>query len=133
MFVSFYLIAKTDALAFAMQGESFVAQAPRKGCTETKHLSSEELTAIRQAKQTEVQNWVRNSGVEAASKKGIHTRNLMRMAWVSTRKSEGASKVLMVVPGFTDPHLAHLRRGSATASRRARNVFFYTCMCTTET
>ena len=79
---------------------------------------------MRQAKQTEVQNWVRNCVVEAASKKGIPTRNLMRMRWVLTRKSEGRFKARIVVQGFTDPHLAHLRRGSPTASRQARNVVF---------
>ena len=30
----------------------------------------------------------------------------------------------IVVQGFTDPHLAHLRRESPTASRRASNIYF---------
>ena len=94
-----------------MHGESCVVQSARKGRTEVsaKHLNSEELTTIRQAKQTEVQNWVRNAVVEAASKKGIPTRNLMRLRWVLTKTSEGRFKACIVVQGFTDPHLAHLR------------------------
>ena len=71
----------------------------------------------------EVQNWLRNA-VEAASKKGIPTGNLVTMRWVLTRQSEGRFKARVVVQGFTDLHLAHLRRESPTASRRARNVFF---------
>ena len=103
-----------------------MAQAAREGRTEvmTKHLNSEELSAIRQAKQTQVQSWVRNSVVEAASKKGIPTTKLMRLRWVPTRKSEERFNARIVVQGLTDPKLPHLRRESATASRRARNVFF---------
>ena len=48
----------------------------------------------------------------------------MRVRWVLTRKSEGRFKARFVVQGFTDPHLAHLRRESPTESRPARSVFF---------
>ena len=71
-----------------------------------------------------MRHWVRNSVVAAASKKGIPSINLMCMRWVLTRKSEGRFKLRIVVEGFTDLHLAHLRRESPTASRWARNFFF---------
>ena len=76
MFVSFDLMSRKDALAFAAHGEAFVAQATRKGRTEisSKQLNSKEWTAIREA-----QNWVRNAVVEAVSKKGVPTRNIMWM------------------------------------------------------
>ena len=47
VFVSFDLYSQTDALAFAMDSESFLAYTARQGCTEvsTKHLNSEELSA----------------------------------------------------------------------------------------
>ena len=48
----------------------------------------------------------------------------MRVRWVLTSKSEGRFKARNVVQGFTDPHVAHLRRESPTACRGARNVFF---------
>ena len=75
VFVSFDLNSERDTLVFAMHSESFVAQPAQKGHTEvsTKHLNFEELTAL--AEQTKVQNWVRNSVVEAASKKGTPTRS----------------------------------------------------------
>ena len=90
----------------------------------TKQLNSEELTALREAKQTDVQNWVRNAVAEAGSKKGVPTRNITRMRWVLTRKSEGRFKARLVVQRSTGPHLGHLRRVSPTASRQARSVFF---------
>lgn len=50
----------------------------------------------------------------------------MRMRWVITEKPTGLNARL-VVQGFTDPDLAHLRSESPSASRRARQLFFSLC------
>ena len=107
--------SRKDALASAASGEALDAQAARCGRTEisTKQLDSKELLALRDAEQAEVQNWVRNAVVEAASKR-VSARMLIQMRWV----------LRLLVQGCTDPQLAQLRRESATASRRARSVFF---------
>ena len=70
-----------------------------------KQLDSKELLAFLEAKQAEVQKWVRNAIVEAASKEKVSPRTLMRMRGVLTKTSEMRFKIVQRV---TDPHLAHL-------------------------
>ena len=65
---SIYLNSSKDGVASVTHGDAFVAQAARKGLRDvsTKQLNSEELTALRGAKQIAVQNWVRNGrGIDA--------------------------------------------------------------------
>ena len=83
----------------------------RKGRTEvsTKQLDSKVFLALREAKQAAVQNRVRNAAAEAAPEKRSVSQN-------------GRFKARLVVQGFTDDHLVHLRRESPTPTRRARIV-----------
>ncbi len=111
--------------SFASCSEAYLASAARKGRTEVslKSLTAEKRKELVTAKDKEIQNWLRNSAVEAAARAGLRGRQLMRMRWVLTTKSSGAMKARLVVQGFTDPDLGHLRRESPMASRRARQTF----------
>ena len=111
---------------WADYAEAFVASQARKSRVEVtvSRLSAEELEKVRQAKSAEINQWLQQAVVEAASASGIPKAQLMRMRWVITKKPTGKYKARLVVQGFTDPQLAELRRESPTASKRARQLFF---------
>ena len=88
-----------------------------------KHLTAEELKQVREAKQKEIDQWMKYKVVEAASKAGIPMRMLMKMRWIITRKGEGF-KARLVLLGYQAPNLGQVATASPTCSRRARQVFF---------
>lgn len=118
-----YGIDPGEVELFVSQPEAWTAKATRKGRGEVRvsRLDAPKKAELVKAKDKEIQNWLRNSAVEAATRPGLSSRALMRLRWVITEKPTGL-KARSVVQGFTDPDLAYLRRESPTASRRARWV-----------
>ena len=88
-----------------------------------KTLSTPKISELRDAKNAEVNRWLKNKVVVAVSRAGLRAADLMRMRWVITRKDDGSLKARLVLQGFTDPRLGHIATASPTASRRARQLF----------
>ena len=86
-------------------------------------LLAEEQESLRNAKTIEIQSWVKNRAAEAALHEGYLAKDLTRMRWVITSKADGALKARLVVLGYTDPQLGHIKTASPTGSRRGRQVF----------
>lgn len=61
------------------------------------------------AKDKEIQNWLKNSAAEVATRSDLSCWALLRTRWVITEKPTGL-KARLVVQGFTDPDVAYLRR-----------------------
>lgn len=85
-------------------------------------LSKEEVEKFKVAKQTEVQNWIREAacrGVQHA----VPSHRVMRMRWVLTFKDDGRAKARIVILGFEDPDLLKLERAAPTMTRQSRQLF----------
>ena len=85
-------------------------------------LSAEQKRELVEAKDKELNTFVKYSVVEAASRQGISPSALMKMRWVVTFKDDGSLKARLVVQGFTD-RLGKTPTSSPTASRRSRQIF----------
>ena len=86
-------------------------------------LSAEQKRELVEAKDKELNTFVKYSLVEAASRQGISPYALMNMRWVVTFKDDGSLKAWLVVQGFTDQRLGKIPTSSPTASRRSRQIF----------
>jgi len=117
--------AVDDEEKFVNHFEDFIGAAVKNRTAEVvvKHLSAEDLKKVREAKQKEIDQWMKYKVVEAASKQGIPNSMLMRMRWVITRKGEGF-KGRLVLLGYQAANLGQVKTASPTCSRRARQIFF---------
>ena len=103
---------------------AFMVQAKRgRAEVAVSKLTSEKKKELMAAKDTELNAWLKNHVVEAASRAGVNPKALMKMRWVVTLKDDGRVKARLVVLGFTDPRLGQIDTASPTCSRRARQVF----------
>ena len=73
-------------------------------------------------KDRELKTVVKNSAVQAASRRGISPSALMEMAWVVTLTDDGQSEARMVVQGFTDQGLGNIPTSSPNAPNRSRQI-----------
>lgn len=62
-------------------------------------MDAEKKSELVKANDKELQNWLNNSAVEAATRSGLSSRTLMRMRWVITEKPTGLNARL-AVQGF---------------------------------
>ena len=95
----------------------------RKTEVKTSTLNAEKRKELERAKTTEIESWLKYEVVAAASRQGLDAKALMRMRWVITARSSGALKARLVLLGFQDPRLGHLKTASPTVSRRGRQCF----------
>ena len=86
-------------------------------------LSAEQKRELVEAEDKQLNTFVKDSVVEAASRQGISPSALMKMRWVVTFKDDGSLKARLVVQGFTDQRLGKIPTSSPTASRRSRQIF----------
>ena len=86
-------------------------------------MSAEQRRELDEAKDMELNAFVKYSVVEAASRQGISPSALMNMRWVMTFKDAGQLKARLAVQGFTDPRLGKIPTSSPTAPRRPRQIF----------
>ena len=86
-------------------------------------LSAEQKRELVEAKDKELNTFVKYSLVEAASRPGSSPSVLMKMRWVVTFKDDGSLKARLVVQGFTDQRLGKIPTSSPTAPRRSRQIF----------
>ena len=87
-------------------------------------MSAEQKRELVEAKDKELNTFVKYSVVEAASRQGISPSALMKMRWVVTFKDDGLLKARLVVQGFTDQRHGNFPPSSPTASRRSRQIFW---------
>ena len=94
-------------------------------CAEVKvsTLSAEQKLELVEAKDKELNSFVKYSVVEAASRQGISPSALMKMRWVVTFKDDGSLRARLVVQGFTHQRLGKIPTSSPTAFRRSRQMF----------
>ena len=59
-----------------------------------KKLTAEELKKVSEAKQKEVDSWVKYKVLQAASKAGLPARLLMRMRWIVTGRTTASRRGL---------------------------------------
>ena len=85
--------------------------------------AAEQKRELVEAKDKELNTFVKYSVVEAALRQGILRSALMEMRWDVTFKDDGSSKGRLVVQGFTDQRLGKIPTSSPTASRRSRQIF----------
>ena len=85
-------------------------------------LTKEQAEQFKQAKQVEVQNWIRESAVRAVSH-AVPAHRTVRMRWVLTFKDSGAAKARIVILGYEDPDLLQLERAAPTMTRQSRQLF----------
>ena len=114
--------AVDDEEKFVNHFEDFIGAAVKNRTAEVvvKHLSADDLKKVREAKQREIDQWMKYKVVEAASKQGIPNSMLMRMRWVVTRKGEGF-KGRLVLLGYQAANLGQVKTASPTCSRRDRS------------
>ena len=86
-------------------------------------LSADQKRELVEAKDKELNTFVKYSVVEAASRQGISPSVSMRMRWVVTFKDDGSLKARSVVQGFTDQRLGKIPTSSPTEARRSRQIF----------
>ena len=85
-------------------------------------LSAEQKRELVEAKDKELNTFVKYSVVDAASRQRISPSSLMKMRWVVTFKDDGSLKARWVVLGFTDQRLGKIPTFSPTASRISRQI-----------
>ena len=86
-------------------------------------LSAEQKRVLEQAKDNELNTFVKYSVVEAAPRQEISPSALIKMRWVVTRKGDGQLKAWLVVQGFADQWHCKIRTSSSTVFRRSRQIF----------
>lgn len=92
-------------------------------------LNSEQQAKFQEAKAVEINAWLKQQAVRAATGYVDPTR-VMRMRWILTWKSTGKTKARLVVVGFEDPDILNpeLQTTSPTMSRRSRQLLLtYSC------
>ena len=85
-------------------------------------VSCTEAFAWRRGKK-ELKTVVKNSAVQAVSRRGISPSALMRMAWVVPLTDGGQLEARLVVQGFTDQGFGNTPTSSPNASNRSRQIF----------
>ncbi|CAK0882044.1 unnamed protein product, partial [Prorocentrum cordatum] len=116
-------------MAYMDDPSNFVASQARKGRVEVsfKKATPEEKKLLLEAQQKECTSVLSTKAVRILSRKGIDPARLLRCRFVLTWKKDEQVNVLrgkarLVVLGFSDPDLLHLRTESPVASRRARQL-----------
>ena len=112
---------------------AFIADAAKKQKTEVRmsDLTESEKELFRQAKSTEVKNWLSNKAVEKIARSQLDPNKILRCRWLLTWKpldpvdvaKEGKThkaKARLVVLGYLDPELDEIPRDSPTLSRHSR-------------
>lgn len=129
VYIAFDLRGRYEFDSFERDPAAFVASAARKSRVEVslRKCTPEQQEAFRQAKLKEIGEWMRSGALRAICRKGIPLSRLMRSRWVLTFKESGAAKARLVLMGFTDPDLLHMRADSPTVSRRGRMMFLQLC------
>ena len=114
-------------MAYMDDPSNFVASQARKGRVEVsfKKATPNEKKLLLEAQQKECTSVLSTKAVRILSRQGIDPARLLRCRFVLTWKKDGKGNVLrgkarLVVLGFSDPDLLHLRTESPVASRRAR-------------
>ncbi|CAK0888982.1 unnamed protein product [Prorocentrum cordatum] len=116
-------------MAYMDNPSNFVASQARKGRVEVsfKKATPEEKKLLLEAQQKECTSVLSAKAVRILSRKGIDPARLLRWRFVLTWKKDEQGNVLrgkarLVVLGFSDPDLLHLRTESPVAARRARQL-----------
>lgn len=108
---------------FKRDATTWVTKQMKKG-NEVKldRLPKEEVEKFKEAKQVEVQNWVRETAVRGVSH-AVPAHRVVRMRWLLTYKAEnGKAKARIIILGFEDPDLLELDRSAPTMSRQSRQL-----------
>ena len=95
----------------------------RRAEVQVSSLSAEQKRVLVDAKNKELNKFVKYSVVEAASRQGISPSALMKKRWVVTFKDDSSLKARLVVQGFTDQRLGKIPMSSPNVSRRSRQMF----------
>ena len=129
MCVTFDLGCPAEVRAFTACPSAFIAMAARKGRPEVslKKCTAEQRAAFETAKEKETGEWLRSAALLAVKREGIPEDRLMKSRWILTFKDDGRAKARLVLMGFTEPDLLHLRADSPTVSRRGRQLFLQEC------
>jgi hypothetical protein len=95
----------------------------KHGCeVRIEDLSNEEVGKFKEAKNVEVQSWIKDQACRAATGH-IPKGRVMKMRWVLTYKDTGRPKGrIVVLSGYQDPDLEHLTRSSPTMTRLTRQL-----------
>ncbi|CAK0865999.1 unnamed protein product, partial [Prorocentrum cordatum] len=116
-------------MAYMDDPSNFVASQARKGRVEVsfKKATPEEKKLLLEAQQKECTSVLSTKAVRILSRQGIDPTRLLRCRFVLTWKKGDKGNALrgkarLVVLGFSDPDLLHLRTESPVASRRARQL-----------
>lgn len=109
-------------------------QKPKKNAeVNFKKLNDEEKQEMLGAMKGEVSSFLEREAIDVASRHGIDPNKLLSMRWVLTYKpisDESGNQVgtkpkaRLIIRGFEDPNLLHLRRDSPTLALANRNTLF---------
>lgn len=109
-------------------------QKPKKTAeVKFKTLNEQEQQEFRNAMRGELNSFLERDAVEIALREGIDPRKVLGMRWVLTWKpvqDENGSEVgkrpkaRLIIRGYEDPNLLHLRRDSPTLAVQSRNTLF---------
>lgn len=109
-------------------------QKPKKTAeVKFKTLNEQEQQEFRKAMRGELNSFLERDAVEIALREGIDPRKVLGMRWVLTWKpvqDENGSEVgkrpkaRLIIRGYEDPNLLHLRRDSPTLAVQSRNTLF---------
>ena len=101
------------------------AAAKKKGGEVTlRELTKDQRTSMSEAKDAEVQSWMRYHAVEAALRSDFDPSEVMRLRWVLSFKADGKAKARLVVIGYQDPRLEQgIVKAAPVISRRGRQMF----------
>ena len=120
-----FALSHREAVKIAETPATALAALARQGRGEVRvsTLTPQEREELVKKKQAEISSFLKHAAVEAAARSGLHCNSLMRMRWVTTRKSDDSLKARLVVQGVTDPQLGATPTASPTVSRRGRQLF----------
>ena len=109
-------------------------QKPKKTAeVKFKTLNEQEQQEFRNAMRGELNSFLERDAVEIALREGIDPRKVLGMRWVLTWKpvqdKNGSEvgkrpKARLIIRGYEDPNLLHLRRDSPTLAVQSRNTLF---------
>ena len=108
-------------------------QKPKKNAeVRMRKLGPEDQAAFKVAMKKELDSFLEREAVSIASRAGIDQQKLLNMRWVLTWKPgdvEGSrkAKARLIIRGFEDPNLLHVKRDSPTLAVQSRNSLLALC------
>ena len=119
--------SRTDLKKFVKNSASWTAKQMKKGVEmKWRDIPADRIEDFQRAKAKEIDNWVKQAAMRLAPD-DTSRKQLMKMRWIYTLKSDNSAKARIVIIGYMDPDLLSLEKSSPVMTRRTRGLFLTYC------